>query len=269
MRPRAYVCHQPPATGEFRYEMDSGQVIWPSVSTSITRRKARGSTLPGPLPRTRTISTPHVRCAWRGAIRLPHSDRPSHSPQQGCLEPLEVIIPPGSMLDPSPPAAVAPETSKPPMHRRCVVRSTGHTRCLPRHDEQSDVRRQPLQYYETIAGVRAPARLRRLRRRTDPHDQLATHPIRKSSSRSFPCSCASFLCAVDLGRGLYVRRRNRTRLEFRPLCQGFLWPITACCAVWLEGGKRRGVGTASIRRTSGEIERLGATARFDSHPVTS
>jgi len=57
---------------------------------------------------------PHAQCAWRQCVRFRTLiDRPIPL-NEGCLEPLEVIIPAGSMLDPSPPAAVAAETSKPP-----------------------------------------------------------------------------------------------------------------------------------------------------------
>src|SRR5204862_7530771 len=95
----------------------------------------------------RAVGTAGVVCVFRALVE---SAIPLH---EGCREPLEIVIPAGSLLDPRPPAAVAGgnvETSQ------CIVdalyaalgilaASQGTMNNLTFGDAH-------LQYYETIAG---------------------------------------------------------------------------------------------------------------------
>jgi 5-oxoprolinase (ATP-hydrolysing) len=139
--------------GSFRYEMDDGQVIAVRVDIDRERRRARvdfaGTSAQGAhnFNAPRAVCTAAVLYVFRTLIERPIPLN------EGCLAPLELLIPPGSLLDPRPPAAVAAgnvETSQ------CIVdalygalgvlaASQGTMNNLTFGDAR-------LQYYETIAG---------------------------------------------------------------------------------------------------------------------
>jgi 5-oxoprolinase (ATP-hydrolysing) len=189
---------------------------------------------------------------------------------EGCLEPLEVIIPSGSMLDPARPAAVAAgnvETSQ------CIVdalygalgilaASQGTMNNLTFGDNR-------LQYYETIAGGAGAGP------DFDGCDAVQTHMTNSRLTdpeileSKFPVLVREF----SVRRGSGGRGLNRggdgtvRRLEFRaPMSGALLANHRRIAPFGLKGGSAGSVGTASIRRTSGEVEHLGATARFDVAP---
>ncbi|TLZ30619.1 MAG: hydantoinase B/oxoprolinase family protein, partial [Gammaproteobacteria bacterium] len=139
--------------GSFRYEMDGGQLIAVRVDIDRERRRARidftGTSPQGAhnFNAPRAVCTAAVLYVFRTLIEWPIPLN------EGCLEPLEIVIPAGSLLDPRPPAAVAGgnvETSQ------CIVdalyaalgilaASQGTMNNLTFGDAH-------LQYYETIAG---------------------------------------------------------------------------------------------------------------------
>src|SRR5438067_1304955 len=139
--------------GSFRCPMDDGQLIAVRVDIDRERRRARvdfaGTSPEGAhnFNAPRAVCTAAVLYVFRTLIERPIPLN------EGCLEPLELVIPPGSLLDPRPPAAVAAgnvETSQ------CIVdalygalgilaASQGTMNNLTFGDER-------LQYYETIAG---------------------------------------------------------------------------------------------------------------------
>ena len=116
----------------------------------------------------------------------------------GCLKPLKVIIPEGSMLNPKPPASVVAgnvETST------CITNALygalgvmASSQCTMNNFTFGNARHQ---YYETISGGSGAGpcstptgRGRRLRRhlgRAGPHDQLAPHRSRRCSSSASRC----------------------------------------------------------------------------------
>jgi len=256
--------------GEFRYEMDSGQVIAVRIDIDHKAKSARidftGTSAQDPhnFNAPRAVCLAAVLYVFRTLI-----DRPIPL-NEGCLEPLEVIIPPGSMLDPSPPAAVAAgnvETSQ------CIVdalygalgvlaASQGTMNNLTFGDSR-------LQYYETIAGGAGAGP------DFDGCDAVQTHMTNSRLTdpeileSKFPVLVREFSVRRGSGgRGLY-RGGDGTvrRLEFRaPMSGALLANHRRVAPFGLKGGSAAAVGTASIRRTSGEIERLGATARFDVAP---
>jgi 5-oxoprolinase (ATP-hydrolysing) len=139
--------------GSFRYEMDGGQAIVVRIDIDPHTRRVHvdftGTSPQDPhnFNAPRAVCMAAVLYVFRTLI-----DRPIPL-NEGCLEPLDITIPRGSMLDPAPPAAVAAgnvETSQ------CIVdalygalgmlaASQGTMNNLTFGDER-------LQYYETIAG---------------------------------------------------------------------------------------------------------------------
>jgi 5-oxoprolinase (ATP-hydrolysing) len=256
--------------GEFRYEMDSGQVIAVRIDIDHEAKSARidftGTSAQDPhnFNAPRAVCLAAVLYVFRTLI-----DRPIPL-NEGCLEPLAVIIPPGSMLDPSPPAAVAAgnvETSQ------CIVdalygalgvlaASQGTMNNLTFGDNR-------LQYYETIAGGAGAGS------DFDGCDAVQTHMTNSRLTdpeileSKFPVLVREF----SVRRGSGGRGLNRggdgtvRRLEFRaPMSGALLANHRRIAPFGLKGGTAGSVGTASIRRSSGEVEHLGATARFDVAP---
>lgn len=253
--------------GEFRYEMDSGQVIAVRIDIDPTTRSARidftGTSAQDP----RNFNAPRAVClaavlyVFRTLI-----DRPIPL-NEGCLEPLEVIIPPGSMLDPAPPAAVAAgnvETSQ------CIVdalygalgvlaASQGTMNNLTFGDSR-------VQYYETIAGgsgagpdfdgcdaVQTHMTNSRL---TDPEILESKYPV---LLREFSIRRGSG------GRGLH-RGGDGTvrRLEFRaPMSGALLANHRRIAPFGVHGGEAGAPGRGFITRASGKVDPLGATDRFE------
>ncbi|MDB6162282.1 MAG: 5-oxoprolinase and Methylhydantoinase - like protein [Gammaproteobacteria bacterium] len=256
--------------GEFRYEMDSGQVIAVRIDIDHKIKSARidftGTSAQDPhnFNAPRAVCLAAVLYVFRTLI-----DRPIPL-NEGCLEPLEVIIPSGSMLDPARPAAVAAgnvETSQ------CIVdalygalgilaASQGTMNNLTFGDNR-------LQYYETIAGGAGAGP------DFDGCDAVQTHMTNSRLTdpeileSKFPVLVREF----SVRRGSGGRGLNRggdgtvRRLEFRaPMSGALLANHRRIAPFGLKGGSAGSVGTASIRRTSGEVEHLGATARFDVAP---
>ncbi|MDB6106248.1 MAG: 5-oxoprolinase, partial [Gammaproteobacteria bacterium] len=256
--------------GEFRYEMDSGQVIAVRIDIDHKAKSARidftGTSAEDPhnFNAPRAVCLAAVLYVFRTLIERPIPLN------EGCLEPLEVIIPPGSMLDPSPPAAVAAgnvETSQ------CIVdalygalgilaASQGTMNNLTFGDNR-------LQYYETIAGGAGAGP------DFDGCDAVQTHMTNSRLTdpeileSKFPMLVREF----SVRRGSGGRGLNRggdgtvRRLEFRaPMSGALLANHRRIAPFGLNGGTAGSVGTASIRRASGEVEHLGATARFDVAP---
>jgi 5-oxoprolinase (ATP-hydrolysing) len=256
--------------GEFRYEMDNGQVIAVRIDIDQNSRNARvdftGTSAQDPhnFNAPRAVCLAAVLYVFRTLI-----DRPIPL-NEGCLEPLEVIIPAGSMLDPLPPAAVAAgnvETSQ------CIVDALyGALGVLAASQGTmnnltfGDARRQ---YYETIAGgagagpdfdgcdaVQTHMTNSRL---TDPEILESKYPV---LVREFSVRRGSG------GRGLHRGGDGTVRkLEFRaPMSGALLANHRRIAPFGVEGGAAAAPGTASIQRVTGEVESLGATARFDAGP---
>jgi 5-oxoprolinase (ATP-hydrolysing) len=253
--------------GEFRYELDSGQVIAVRIDIDREKKSARidftGTSAQDPqnFNAPRAVCLAAVLYVFRTLI-----DRPIPL-NEGCLEPLEVIIPPGSMLDPSPPAAVAAgnvETSQ------CIVdalygalgvlaASQGTMNNLTFGDNR-------LQYYETIAGGAGAGP------GFDGCDAVQTHMTNSRLTdpeileSKFPVLVREFSIRKGTGgRGLHRGGEGTLRrLEFRaPMSGALLANHRRIAPFGVKGGSAGAPGSGSILRVSGEVERLGATARFD------
>ncbi|MBV8495430.1 MAG: hydantoinase B/oxoprolinase family protein, partial [Gammaproteobacteria bacterium] len=256
--------------GTFRYELDDGSCV--AVRIAIDRERARACVdFTGTSPQgehnfnaPRAVCTAAVLYVFRTLIAeaIPLNE--------GCLEPLDIVIPPGSMLDPAPPAAVAAgnvETSQ------CVVdalygalgvlaASEGTMNNLTFGDAR-------LQYYETIAGgAGAGADF-------DGCDAVHTHMTNSRLTDpeilegAFPVLLREF--AIRRGSGGAGRHRGGDgivrRLEFRaPLSGALLANHRRIAPFGLAGGQPGARGAGEVRRAGGGIEPLGATARFTVGP---
>ena len=257
--------------GSFRYEMDGGQLIAVRVDIDRERRRARidftGTSPQGAhnFNAPRAVCTAAVLYVFRTLIEWPIPLN------EGCLEPLEIVIPAGSLLDPRPPAAVAGgnvETSQ------CIVdalyaalgilaASQGTMNNLTFGDAH-------LQYYETIAGG-AGAGVD-----FDGCDAVQTHMTNSRLTdpeileSEFPVLVREF--AIRRGSGGAGRHRGGDgivrRLEFRaPFSAALLANHRRIAPFGLQGGQPGARGEARIRRAGGAVEPLGATARFEVGPA--
>jgi len=254
-------------TGSFTYEMDDGACVAVRVTIDRARQRARvdftGTSAQGShnFNAPRAVCTAAVLYVFRTLIAEPIPLN------EGCLEPLDILIPPGSMLDPQPPAAVAAgnvETSQ------CIVdalygalgvlaASQGTMNNLTFGDAR-------LQYYETIAGGAGAGP------DFDGCDAVQTHMTNSRLTdpeileTEFPVLVREF--AVRRGSGGAGRQRGGDgivrRLEFRAACTGALLANHRRIVPFgLDGGLAGAPGAAAIRRANGVIEHLGATARFE------
>ena len=254
-------------SGSFRYEMDSGQAIVVRIEVERAARRVHvdftGTSPQDPhnFNAPRAVCMAAVLYVFRTLI-----DR-SIPLNEGCLEPLRITIPRGSMLDPVPPAAVAAgnvETSQ------CIVdalygalgmlaASQGTMNNLTFGNER-------VQYYETIAGgagagpefqgcdvVQTHMTNSRL---TDPEILESRFPV---LLREFSIRRGSG------GAGRYVGGNGSVRrLEFRASLSGALLANHRRIAPFgLDGGSPGEVGSGTlVRARGGGTEQIGATASF-------
>jgi 5-oxoprolinase (ATP-hydrolysing) len=256
--------------GEFRYELDGGQVIAVRIAIDRLAGRARVEFTGTSAQGSHNFNAPRAVCV--AAVLYVFRTLVDHSIplNEGCLEPLELVIPRGSMLDPQPPAAVAAgnvETSQ------CIVdalygalgalaASQGTMNNLTFGD-------QTLQYYETIAGGAGAGP------DFDGCDAVQTHMTNSHLTdpeileARFPVLVREF----RLRRGSGGRGRHRggdgivRRLLFRaPLSGSLLSNRRRVPPFGLAGGSPGALGAARILRATGEVVELGATARFALQP---
>jgi len=252
--------------GSFRYEMDDGSCIAVRLDVDRARRHAQVDFTGTSAQGAHNFNAPRAVCmaavlyVFRTLI-----DEPIPL-NEGCLEPLDLVIPAGSMLDPQPPAAVAAgnvETSQ------CIVdalygalgllaASQGTMNNLTFGDAR-------LQYYETIAGGAGAGP------DFDGCDAVQTHMTNSRLTdpeileSQFPVLVREF--AIRHGSGGPGRQRGGDgivrRLEFRsPFSGALLANHRRVAPFGVAGGQPAARGAAAIRRVDGTLETLGATAHF-------
>jgi 5-oxoprolinase (ATP-hydrolysing) len=253
--------------GSFRYEMDNGDVIAVAIAIDHPGGRARVDFTGTSAQGNHNFNAPRAVCL-AAVLYVFRTLIEAHIPlNEGCLEPIEIIIPDGSLLDPQAPAAVAAgnvETSQ------CVVdalygalgvlaASQGTMNNLTFGDAR-------LQYYETIAGgagagpgfpgcdaVQTHMTNSRL---TDPEILEAEYPL---LVREFAIRSGSGGAGRWQGGAGTVRR-----LEFRaPFSGALLANHRRIAPFGLAGGHSASPGAAQIRRADGALEVLGATAAFN------
>jgi 5-oxoprolinase (ATP-hydrolysing) len=139
--------------GQYRLELDNGAVIAVQVTVDSTRREAVVD-FTGTSPQQdnnfnapRAVTMAAVLYVFRTLV---DDDIPLNA---GCLKPLKVIVPPGSMLNPNPPASVVSgnvETSS------CVTNAIYGALGVMASSQQTmnnfTFGNERYQYYETISG---------------------------------------------------------------------------------------------------------------------
>ena len=251
-------------SGSFEYALDDGARI--AVSVRIEGGRAHidfagtSAAHPGNFNAPRAVCVAAVVYVFRTLIERPIPLN------EGCLEPLVIRIPAGSLLDPVYPAAVAAgnvETSQ------CIVdalygalgvlaASQGTMNNLTFGDAH-------LQYYETIAGgAGAGADF-------DGCDAVQTHMTNSRLTdpeileMRFPVLLREF--AIRRGSGGTGRHRGGDgvlrRLEFRaPLTGALLANHRRVRPFGLQGGASGAAGAGELHRADGSREPIDATASF-------
>jgi 5-oxoprolinase (ATP-hydrolysing) len=250
--------------GRFRYELDNGQCV--AVSVAIDRQSGTASVdFSGTSPQQwnnfnapRAVTVAAVLYVFRTLIEEP---LPLNA---GCLRPLQILIPKGSMLDPTPPHAVAAgnvETSQ------CVVdalygalgvqaASQGTMNNFTFGDDRH-------QYYETIAGGAGAGP------DYDGASGVQTHMTNSRLTdpevleKRFPVLVREF--SIRAGSGGNGRYRGGDgllrRIEFTaPVTAAVLSNHRRIAPFGLAGGHAGRPGRNLLRRRDGSIVELGATA---------
>jgi 5-oxoprolinase (ATP-hydrolysing) len=254
------------ADGCFRYEMDNGQAIEVRVTVDRDAGTARvdfTGTSPqqaNNLNAPRAVTVAAVLYVFRTLIAEPI---PLNA---GCLRPLAIVVPPGTLLDPAPPGAVVAgnvETSQ------CIVDALygalGVQAAAQGTMNNFTFGNERYQYYETIAGgagagpgydgasgVQTHMTNSRL---TDPEVLEARFPV---LLREFALRAGSGGAGVHRGGDGLVRE-----VEFREsMTAGILANHRRVAPFGLAGGGPGRVGLNTVIRRDGRSETLQATAEL-------
>jgi 5-oxoprolinase (ATP-hydrolysing) len=254
-------------SGQFRLEMDNGAEIQVAITTD---RKTRSAVVDftGTSPQTEdNFNAPAAVC--RAAVlyvfrTLVADDIPLN---EGCLKPLQLIIPEGCLLNPRPPAAVVAgnvETSQ------CVTDALygalGLLAASQGTMNNTTFGNQMYQYYETVCGGAGAGP------EFDGTSAVQTHMTNSRLTdpevleSRFPVQVECF--ALRRGSGGSGRRRGGDgvirRLRFlEPMTVAILANRRRTVPFGLEGGTPGLPGRTWIERATGERLELGATGRAD------
>jgi 5-oxoprolinase (ATP-hydrolysing) len=256
--------------GSFAVEMDDGAVIKVAITVDQTARSAvvdftgTSAQRPGNANAPSSICRAAVlyvfRCIVDDAIPL----------NEGCLKPLTILIPAGSMLAPSPPAAVVAgnvETSQALVD--CLMGALGVMAASQGTMNNLTFGDDTHQYYETICGGAGAG--------PDFDGASAVHTHMTNSRLTdpevlewrFPVLLDGF--AIRRGSGGAGRHKGGDgiirRLKFRePMSAGILSNRRRIAPFGLAGGGDGMVGRNYVERTDGRVEELGGTARVEMQP---
>jgi 5-oxoprolinase (ATP-hydrolysing) len=256
--------------GEFRYEMDSGAVIAVRVTIDRAAGSARvdfsgtSAQQPDNFNAPRAVTVAAVLYVFRTLLAEPI---PLNA---GCLRPLEILVPPGSMLDPMPPAAVVAgnvETSQ------CIVDALygalgvqAAAQGTMNNLSFGDARHQ---YYETIAGGAGagPGYAGASGVQTHMTNSRLTDP--EILEARFPVLLREF--ALRRGSGGAGRWPGgdglRRVLEFRePMTVAILSNHRRVAPFGLAGGDPGATGVNRLQRRDGQVEALGGLAEVQVEP---
>jgi 5-oxoprolinase (ATP-hydrolysing) len=251
--------------GRFACEMDNGALIQVAISLDRARRTARidftgtSPQQPSNFNAPRAITLAAVLYVFRTLV---DDDIPLNA---GCLRPLDIVIPPGSLLDPRPPAAVVAgnvETSQ------CLVdalygalgllaASQGTMNNLTFGNERH-------QYYETICGGAGAGP------GFDGASAVHTHMTNSRLTDPeilewrFPVRVEDF--AIRTGSGGPGRWRGGDgvirRLRFlEPMTAAILSSRRRVPPYGLHGGASGQTGRNAVERADGRVEELAGTAQ--------
>ncbi|HTH17192.1 MAG TPA: hydantoinase B/oxoprolinase family protein [Magnetospirillum sp.] len=253
--------------GKFAVEMDDGAIIRvvirvnKEVRTAVIDFTGTSAQRPGnanaPMAITRAAVLYVFRCIVDDAIPL----------NEGCLKPLEIVIPEGSMLAPLPPAAVVAgnvETSQAVVD--CLMGALKVMAAAQGTMNNFTFGNDRHQYYETICGGAGAG--------PDFDGASAVHTHMTNSRLTdaevlewrFPVLVDGF--AIRRGSGGQGAHRGGDgvirRLKFlEPMTAGILSNRRRVAPFGLMGGGDGQPGCNSVERANGRIEELGGTARVE------
>jgi 5-oxoprolinase (ATP-hydrolysing) len=249
--------------GEFTYGMDNGAQVKVTIGIDPKSREAvidftgtspqQPNNFNAPLPVTRAAVLYVFRTLVEDEIPM----------NAGCLKPLRIVVPPGSMLNPQPPAAVVAgnvETSQ--VVTDCLYGALGVLAASQGTMNNFTFGDGGAQYYETIAGGSGAGP------QFDGTDAVQTHMTNSRLTDPevlewrFPVRLDAF--AIRRGSGGAGRHKGGDGVERRVR---FLQPMTAVLLAnhrivapfGVAGGQRGQVGRNWIERADGTIEHFGAT----------
>ncbi|WBO23240.1 hydantoinase B/oxoprolinase family protein [Sphingomonas abietis] len=253
--------------GAFAYEMDDGAVVQVAVSIDRAHGSATvdftgssaqlGSNFNAP----RSITRAAVLYAFRTLLDepIPMND--------GCLRPIRIIVPEGSMLDPRPPAAVVAgnvETSQ--VVTDAIFGALGVMAAAQGTMNNFTFGNARVQYYETIAGGSGAG---------PDFDGTAAIQTHMTNSRltdpeiletRFPVLLERFAIRHGSGgRGGHDGGDGAVRVirAREPMSAGILANRRRVPPFGLAGGAPGAVGTNHVERADGRIEPLPATAAVE------
>jgi 5-oxoprolinase (ATP-hydrolysing) len=256
--------------GAFAYAMDNGAEVRVALRIDRAQRSAvidftgTSAQLDDNFNAPRAITRAAALYALRTLIDdpIPMND--------GCLRPVELIVPPGSMLDPAPPAAVvAGNVESSQVVTEAILAATG--RLAPGQGTMNnftfgDAHRQ---YYETIAGGSGAG---------PDHDGTSAVQTHMTNSRltdpevlemRFPVRIERF--AIRRGSGGAGRHSGGDGVERRTV---FLEPMRAMILAnrrtvaprGIRGGGDAAPGENRVERADGAVERLGHIGSAEMRP---
>jgi 5-oxoprolinase (ATP-hydrolysing) len=257
-------------SGEFAYQLDNGSVIQVAIAIDKSTRSARID-FTGTSPQLKTnFNAPAAVC--KAAVlyvfrTLVDDDIPLNA---GCLEPLEIIIPEGCMLNPRYPAAVVAgnvETSQ--AITDALYGALGVMAAAQSTMNNFTFGSDRHQYYETICGGSGAG--------ADFNGTDAVHTHMTNSRLTdpevlewrFPVLLDSFSIRPHSGgEGLHHGGNGVIRrLQFRePMTAAILSGRRIVPPFGLHGGKPGKVGRNYIQRQDGTVEELGSTAIAQMQP---
>jgi len=257
-------------SGSFRYELDSGELIAVRVEVDRDTRNAVVD-FDGTSPQSASnFNAPLAVC--RAAVLYVFRTLVDHDIplNEGCLRPLQLRVPPGSLLDPRPPAAVVAgnvETSQ------CVVDALygalGVLAAAQGTMNNLTFGNERYQYYETLCGgagagpdfdgASAVHTHMTNSRLTDPEILEGRYPVRL---RRFE---------IRHGSGGNGRHRGgdgvRREIEFlQPMTAAILSNHRRIAPFGVAGGAPGAIGRNRVQRRDGSVEDLGATATVNMEP---
>jgi 5-oxoprolinase (ATP-hydrolysing) len=252
--------------GQFEYELDSGEVIRARISVDHELQEATidfsgtSPQSPSNFNAPEAVTRAAVLYVFRSLIR---EEIPLN---EGCLEPLRIVIPKNSMLSPSYPAAVVAgnvETSQ--CVTDCLYGALGVLAASQGTMNNFTFGNERLQYYETICGGSGAGP------GFDGTDAVHTHMTNSRMTdveifeQNFPVIVESFSIRNDSGGHGRWRGGNGAvrRLRFtEPVDAAILSNHRRIAPFGLDGGASGKTGNDRIERADGNIEKLSGTATF-------
>jgi 5-oxoprolinase (ATP-hydrolysing) len=256
--------------GHARLQIDTGPVVEARIRIDAAARRAAVDFTGTSAAGAHNFNAPRAVCEAAVLYVFRTLVDASIPLNEGCRRPITISIPPGSLLDPPPGAAVVAgnvETSQVVVDALylalgVLAGSQGTMNNLTFGDDA-------LQYYETIAGGAGAGH------GFDGCDAVQTHMTNSRLTdpevleRRFPVLLREF--AIRRSSGGKGRWRGGDgavrRIEFRARLRGSLLSNRRLAgAPGLDGGAPGAPGCASLRRADGTLESLAACASFDVGP---